>query len=70
MLLKLFLYFMDIMYNSTRLFISSMERQHTIISNIHKGLGCNAKAKAGKCQKQGKIKKISSKIHSITLKLG
>ena len=33
-------------YNNTRLVISSTERQHTIITDVRKGLGHNLKAKA------------------------
>ena len=35
----------QLMHNNTRLVISSTERQHTIISDIHKGLGHDPKAK-------------------------
>ena len=36
----------QIIYNNTRLVISSTERQYTIISEIHKVLGHDPKAKA------------------------
>ena len=35
----------QLMHNNARLVISSMERLHTIISDIHKGLGHDPKAK-------------------------
>ena len=35
----------QLMHNNTRLVISSTKRQHTIISDIHKGLGHDPKAK-------------------------
>ena len=94
--------YVQLMYNNTRLIISSTEQQHTIISDVHKGLGHDPKAKAmashcgrdstiqqisnrffwynikgdveefikkcDQCQKMGKIKKVSSGLHSIPIK--
>ena len=36
----------QLMCNNTRLVVSSTEWQHTIISDVHKGLGHDLKAKA------------------------
>ena len=92
----------QLMYNNTRLVISSTERQHTIISDVHKGLEHDPKTKAmvshcerdstiqkisnkffwhnikgdveefikkcDQCRHQGKIKKVSSELHSIPIK--
>ena len=92
----------QLMYNNTRLVISSTERQHTIISDVHKGSEHDPKTKAmvshcerdstiqkisnkffwhnikgdveefikkcDQCRHQGKIKKVSSELHSIHIK--
>ena len=52
----------QLMYNNTRLFISSTEQQHIIISDIHKGLGHDTKAKAmaSHCGTDSTIQKISN----------
>ena len=48
------------MYNNTRLDTSSTERQHTIISDVHKGLGHDPKTKAmaSYCGRDSTIQKI------------
>ena len=59
----------QLMYNNTRLVISSTERQHTIISDVHKGLGHDLKAKAmaSHCGRDSTIQKISNRFfwHNI-----
>ena len=54
---------------NTRLVISSAERQHTIIIDVHKGLGHDPKAKAmaSHCGSDSTIQKISNTFfwHSI-----
>ena len=56
----------QLIYNITRLVLSSTEKQHTIISNIHKGSGYALKAKAIALH-CGTIQKISNIFfwHSI-----
>ena len=59
----------QLMYNDTKLVISSTERQHTIISDVYKGLGHDPKAKAMilHCGRDSTIQKISNRFfwHSI-----
>ena len=52
----------QLIYNNTRLVISSIEREHTIISDVHKGLRyCpKAKAMASHCGGDSTIQKISN----------
>ena len=52
----------QLMYNNTRLLISSRERLHAIISDVHKGLGHDPKAKAmaSHCGRDSTIQKISN----------
>ena len=54
----------ELMYNKTRLVISSTDRQHTIISDDHKGLGHDSKAKAIAlhCGRDSAIQKISNRF--------
>ena len=59
----------QLMYNKTRLFISITELQHTIISDVHKGLGHDPKAKpmTSHCGRNSDIQKISNRLfwHNI-----
>ena len=59
----------QLIYSNTWLVISSTERQHTIISDVHKGLGHDPKAKAmaSHCGRNSTIQKISNRFfwHNI-----
>ena len=59
----------QLMYNNTSLVISSTERQHSIISNVHKGLAHEprARAMASHCGRDSTIQKISNRFlwHNI-----
>ena len=52
----------QLIYNNTRLVISSTKQQHTIISDVYKGLGHDPKAKAmaSHCGRDSTIQKISN----------
>ena len=52
----------QLIYNNTRLVISSTEQQHTIISDVYKGLRHDPKAKAmaSHCGRDSTIQKISN----------
>ena len=60
----------QLMYQNTRLVISFTERQHTIISDVHKGLGHDPKSKAMvlHCGRDSTIKKISNKFFCHNIK--
>ena len=59
----------QLMYSNTRLVISSTEQQHTIISDVQKGLGHDPKAIATAlhCGRDSAIQKISNRFfwHNI-----
>ena len=59
----------QLMYSNTRQVISSTERQHTRISDVHKGLGHDPKVKAmaSHCGRGSMIQKISNRFfwHNI-----
>ena len=63
--------YVQLMYNNTRLAISSTEQQHTIISDVHKGLGHDPKAKAmaSHCGKESTIQKISNRFFWYNIKV-
>ena len=60
----------QLMYNNTRLDTSCAERQHAIISDVHRGLGHDPKAKAvaSHCGRDSTIQKISNRFFCHNIK--
>ena len=63
----------QLMCNNTRLVVSSIERQHAIISDVHKGLGrSKARPMSSHCKRDSKIQRFqidfSGAVSSAMLK--